>query len=161
MDSHTHDTFERLRVRKEQCVPFVADLEARLRWERSHLWRSATVSQPIDNLLRRWERFTGFSGDGRIRQSNGAVERALRGLLSVAGRGSSAGPNLERTAPPLWPRSSTLPSSTTTIRKPGLSAESSQTSSPASPTLRKHVGSNCCSRTGQQSPVAKNLSLPD
>jgi transposase len=71
---------ERLRVRQEQSRPLVEALEAWLREERSRLSRSASVARPIDYLLRRWERFTPFLGDGRICLSNNAAERALRGF---------------------------------------------------------------------------------
>ncbi|MEH6718824.1 MAG: IS66 family transposase [Aurantimonas endophytica] len=74
------DAAERLRVRQEQSAPLVADLEAWLREERQRLSRSAAVAQPIDYILRRWERFTGFLDDGRICLSNNAAERALRGF---------------------------------------------------------------------------------
>jgi transposase len=71
---------ERLRVRQEQSRPLVDALETWLREERSRLSRSASVAKPIDYLLRRWERFTPFLGDGRICLSNNAAERALRGF---------------------------------------------------------------------------------
>ena len=71
---------ERLRVRQEQSAPLVADLEGWLREERSRLSRSAAVAQPIDYMLRRWERFAGFLGDGRSCLTNNAAERALRGF---------------------------------------------------------------------------------
>ena len=71
---------ERLRVRQEQSRPLVDDLEAWLREERSRLSRSASVSKPIDYLLKRWERFAPFLVDGRICLTNNAAERALRGF---------------------------------------------------------------------------------
>lgn len=74
------DATERRRVRQERSAPLVADLEDWLRDERSRLSRSASVAQPIDYMLRRWERFTGFLHDGRICLSNNAAERALRGF---------------------------------------------------------------------------------
>lgn len=74
------DAAERLRVRQEQSAPLVADLEAWLREERPRLSRSASVAQPIDYMLRRWERFTGFLDDGRICLTNNAAERSLRGF---------------------------------------------------------------------------------
>jgi hypothetical protein len=48
--------------------------------ERSRLSRSASVAKPIDYMLRRWQRFTGFLDDGRICLTNNAAERALRGF---------------------------------------------------------------------------------
>jgi transposase len=71
---------ERRRVRQEQSAPLLTDLEEWLRTERSRLSRSALVLQPIDYMLRRWERFAGFVEDGRICLTNNAAERALRGF---------------------------------------------------------------------------------
>ncbi len=71
---------ERLRARQEQSRPLVHALETWLRAERSRLSRAASVAKPIDYLLRRWDRFTPFLGDGRICLSNNAAERALRGF---------------------------------------------------------------------------------
>ena len=71
---------ERLRVRKEQSVPLVTALEAWLREERARLSRSASVAEPIDYMLKRWDRFARFIDDGRICLTNNAAERALRGF---------------------------------------------------------------------------------
>jgi transposase len=71
---------ERQRIRQEQSAPLLTDLEEWLRTERSRLSRSALVLQPIDYMLRRWERFAGFVEDGRICLTNNAAERALRGF---------------------------------------------------------------------------------
>jgi transposase len=71
---------ERLRVRQEQSAPLVAALEAWLRDERPRLSRSSAVAKPIDYMLKRWDRFTGFLDDGRICLTNNAAERALRGF---------------------------------------------------------------------------------
>ncbi|SJM34810.1 hypothetical protein BQ8482_500019 [Mesorhizobium delmotii] len=71
---------ERLGVRHEQSGPLLTALEAWLRDERSRLSRSASVVNPIDDLLRRWDRFTGFLNDGRICLTNNAAERALGGF---------------------------------------------------------------------------------
>ncbi len=71
---------ERLRVRKEQCAPALAKLEAWLREERAKLSRSAAVTEPIDYMLRRWDGFARFLEDGRICLTNNAAERALRGF---------------------------------------------------------------------------------
>jgi hypothetical protein len=38
------------------------------------------VAEPIDYMLRRWDRFTRFIDDGRICLTNNAAERALRGF---------------------------------------------------------------------------------
>ena len=71
---------ERLGVRQEQSAPLLAALEVWLRDERSRLSRSASVAEPIDYMLKRWDRFARFIGDGRICLTNNAAERALRGF---------------------------------------------------------------------------------
>jgi transposase len=71
---------ERLRVRQKDSVPLVTALEAWLRQERSHLSRAASVAQPIDYMLTRWDRFARLLNDGRICLTNNAAERALRGF---------------------------------------------------------------------------------
>ncbi len=71
---------ERLRVRREQSAPLVVALEAWLREQRARLSRSAPVVEPIDYMLRRWDRFAQFLDDGRICLTNNAAERALRGF---------------------------------------------------------------------------------
>jgi transposase len=71
---------ERLRVRQEQSAPLVAGLEAWLRGQRSRLSRSSSVAEPIDYMLRRWDRLIRFIDDGRICLTNNAAERALRGF---------------------------------------------------------------------------------
>jgi transposase len=71
---------ERLRIRKEQSAPLVTALEAWLREERARLSRSASVVEPIDYMLKRWNRFARFIDDGRICLTNNAAERALRGF---------------------------------------------------------------------------------
>jgi hypothetical protein len=42
--------------------------------------RSASVAEPIDYMLKRWDRFVRFIDDGRICLTNNAAERALRGF---------------------------------------------------------------------------------
>jgi transposase len=71
---------ERLRVRKQDSAPVLAELEAWLREERAKLSRSAAVAGPIDYMLRRWDGFARFLEDGRICLTNNAAERALRGF---------------------------------------------------------------------------------
>jgi len=71
---------ERRRVRQEQSAPLVTALEAWLREERARLSRSASVAEPIDYMLKRWNRFARFIDDGRICLTNNAAERALRGF---------------------------------------------------------------------------------
>jgi transposase len=57
---------ERLRIRKERGAPLLTALEAWLREQRSRLSRSASVAEPIDYMLKRWDRFARFIDDGRI-----------------------------------------------------------------------------------------------
>jgi transposase len=71
---------ERLQVRRDQSAPLVAALEAWLREQRSRLSRSSAVAEPIDYMLKRWDRFARFIDDGRICLTNNAAERALRGF---------------------------------------------------------------------------------
>jgi transposase len=71
---------QRLRVRQERSAPLVAALQAWLREQRSRLSRSSAVAEPIDYMLRRWDRFAAFLDDGRICLTNNAAERALRGF---------------------------------------------------------------------------------
>ena len=71
---------DRLRARREQSAPLVAALEAWLREQRSRLSNSSSVAKPIDYMLKRWDRFARFLGDGRICLTNNAAERALRGF---------------------------------------------------------------------------------
>ena len=58
----------------------LADLETWLREQRSRMSRSASVAEPIDYMLKRWDCFTRFLEDGRICLTNNAAERALRGF---------------------------------------------------------------------------------
>jgi len=44
------------------------------------LSRSASVAEPIDYMLKRWDRFARFIEDGRVCLTNNAAERALRGF---------------------------------------------------------------------------------
>ncbi len=71
---------ERLRVRQKDSVPLVTALQVWLRDERSRLSRSASVAQPLDYMLKRWDQFTRFLEEGRICLTNNATERALRGF---------------------------------------------------------------------------------
>jgi transposase len=71
---------ERLRIRKERSAPVLDELERWLRQQRSRMSRSASVAEPIDHVLKRWNRFTRFIEDGSICLTNNAAERALRGF---------------------------------------------------------------------------------
>jgi len=95
---------ERLRVRQEQSAPLLALLEAWLREERSRLSRSASVTKPIDYMLKRWGRFARFIDDGRICLTNNAAERALRGFALGESLGYSPAPNAALTGQQPWRR---------------------------------------------------------
>jgi transposase len=71
---------ERLQARQERSAPLVVALHAWLREQRSRLSRASAVAEPIDYMLRRWDRFARFTDDGRICLTNNAAERALRGF---------------------------------------------------------------------------------
>jgi len=71
---------ERLEARRQRSAPLLADLKDWLHKERAGLSRSASVTKPIDYMLKRWDRFAGLLDDGRICLSNNAAERALRGF---------------------------------------------------------------------------------
>jgi hypothetical protein len=76
---------ERLRVRHEQSAPLVASLETWLREQRGRLSRSASVAEPIDYMLKRWDRFARFIDDGRIcHHSADAVQLSSRYPRQVA-----------------------------------------------------------------------------
>ena len=51
-----------------------------MRTERARLSRHADAAKAMDYMLKRWDAFTRFLGDGRICLSNNAAERALRGI---------------------------------------------------------------------------------
>jgi transposase len=71
---------ERLERRRQESRLLATELEAWMRAERARLSRSSPVAEPIDYMLKRWEGFTTFLGDGRICLTNNAAERALRGF---------------------------------------------------------------------------------
>ena len=58
----------------------VAELEARLRLDRARPSRHAPLAKATDYLPKRWPHFTRSLEDGRIRLTNNAAERALRGI---------------------------------------------------------------------------------
>ena len=71
---------QRLAVRQSHVAPLVADLEAWMRAARGKMSRHAEVAKAMDYMLKRWDTFSRFLGDGRICLSNNAAERALRGV---------------------------------------------------------------------------------
>jgi hypothetical protein len=71
---------QRLAVRQKHIAPLVAELETWMRETRGRLSRHNDVAKAVDYMLRRWETFARFLGDGRICLTNNAAERALRGI---------------------------------------------------------------------------------
>jgi transposase len=71
---------ERLKIRREQSAPLVAELESWMREERAKLSKHAAVAKAMDYMLKRWDGFARFLEDGRICLTNNAAERALRSL---------------------------------------------------------------------------------
>jgi len=71
---------QRLATRQERIAPVVASLESWMRAARGKMSRHADVAKAMDYMLKRWEAFTCFLGDGRICLTNNAAERALRGI---------------------------------------------------------------------------------
>jgi transposase len=73
-------TDQRLTVRRDRIAPLVTELETWMRAARGKLSRHADVAKAMDYMLKRWDAFTRFLGDGRICLTNNAAERALRGV---------------------------------------------------------------------------------
>jgi hypothetical protein len=71
---------QRVTVRQQHVAPLVTSLESWMRTARGRMSRHADVAKAIDYMLKRWEAFTRFLGDGRICLTNNAAERALRGI---------------------------------------------------------------------------------
>ena len=71
---------QRLAVRQTYVAPLVADLEAWMRAARGKMSRHAEVAKAMDYMLKRWDTFGRFLGNGRICLTNNAAERALRGV---------------------------------------------------------------------------------
>lgn len=71
---------QRHAIRQVRGAPLVTSLETWMRGERARLSRHADVAKAMDYMLKRWDAFTRFLGDGRICLTNNAAERALRGI---------------------------------------------------------------------------------
>lgn len=69
---------ERVAVRQELSAPLMTDLHAWLTAQLAKLSRSHELAKACLYMLRRWDAFTRFLGDGRICITNNAAERALR-----------------------------------------------------------------------------------
>jgi len=71
---------QRLAVRQQDIAPLVTELESWMRQTRAKLSRHNDLARAMDYMLKRWEAFSRFLGDGRICLTNNAAERALRGI---------------------------------------------------------------------------------
>ena len=71
---------QRLASRQAGVAPLVKVLETWMRQVRGKMSRHAEVAKAMDYMLKRWDAFTRFLGDGRICLTNNAAERALRGV---------------------------------------------------------------------------------
>ena len=69
---------ERFAIRQELSAPLIAELHAWLTSQSAKLSRNHDLAKAINYMLRRWDAFTRFLGDGRICITNNAAERALR-----------------------------------------------------------------------------------
>lgn len=69
---------ERLAVRQDLSAPLMDGLYAWLTAQLAKLSRSHDLAKAINYMLRRWDAFNRFLGDGRICLTNNAAERALR-----------------------------------------------------------------------------------
>ena len=69
---------ERLAVRQELSAPLMLELHAWLMTQIGKLSRNHDLAKAINYMLRRWNAFTRFLGDGRVCMTNNAAERALR-----------------------------------------------------------------------------------
>ena len=71
---------QRRAMRQTHVAPLVAHLETWMRAARGKMSRHAEVAKAMDYMLKRWDTFSRFLGDGRICLTNNAAERALRGV---------------------------------------------------------------------------------
>lgn len=69
---------ERHIVRQEHSAPLLAELHGWLTAQSAKLSRNHDLAKACHYMLRRWDAFTRFQGDGRICLTNNAAERALR-----------------------------------------------------------------------------------
>ena len=69
---------ERLAVRQELSAPLMAELHDWLNAQLARISRNHDLAKAINYMLRRWDAFTRFLGDGKVCLSNNAAERALR-----------------------------------------------------------------------------------
>jgi hypothetical protein len=85
-------TAERLTVRQELGAPLMTDLHARLTAQLAKLSRSHDLAKAINYVLRSWDAFTRFLGDGRTCITNNAAERRCARAQGMAGIEPEVGP---------------------------------------------------------------------
>jgi len=66
---------QRLALRQTHVAPLVAELETWMRGVRGKISRHAEVAKAMDYMLKRWDTFSRFLGDGRICLSTDGVEK--------------------------------------------------------------------------------------
>lgn len=69
---------ERLRVRQQESVPILDQLERRLRETEPTLRPSSKLAEAIGYVLNRWPAMTRYTQDGRYAIDNNLIERELR-----------------------------------------------------------------------------------
>ena len=70
----------RLAVRQLRVKPLVEDLHVWMKQQRSRVSAKSHIGKALNYMLKRWDAFARFLGDGRICLSNNAAERALRSV---------------------------------------------------------------------------------
>ena len=69
---------ERLAARREISAPLMVEFHAWLTGQQASLSHNHDLAKACHYMLRRWDAFTRFLGDGRVCITNNAAERALR-----------------------------------------------------------------------------------
>ena len=64
---------QRLAIRQAHVEPLVMELESWMRAARASMSRRAEVGKAMDYMLKRWDTFVRFLGDGRICLTNNAA----------------------------------------------------------------------------------------
>ena len=67
-------------VRQDRVKPLVEDLHAWMQVQRARVSAKSHIGKALNYMLKRWDAFARFLGDGRICLSNNAAERALRAV---------------------------------------------------------------------------------
>jgi transposase len=67
-------------VRQDRVKPLVEDLHAWMREQRAQVSAKSHIGKALNYMLKRWDAFARFLGDGRICLTNNAAERAIRAV---------------------------------------------------------------------------------